>query len=331
MQCGRPYSRLPAPRCLQWAIGLLVVTSFGANRPASEDRPLVVVVSADTEGHLEACQSCPVGAGFGGLARRATVLRHLRESAAERHEPVLLLDAGNAIFGPQSITTDGRSLVEAYDALGYDVVNISAKDFRLGKRQTLDLLARAKVAAVSASLEDAQTGKLLFASFVLCPLPDSKPLAVVGLTEKPPLLDSLPHLKAQLAGIAIRPPDVAAADAVRVARERGASDVIILYEGSLDGLTSVQKSVGGSVRAILVAGIRPERLPLPTGARPVVAAADDHGKALTRIRFGDHPAVEPIPIAPEVPPDPAMLALLKRVATAPASIPAPPPPIGTSR
>src|SRR5690348_5919892 len=80
-----------------------------------------LVFTADTQGHVGPCQSCPGEKGLGGLARRATLLAELRR----REQPLLLVDAGNAFFGDQSLSSGGKVIAAAYDALHYDAVNIS--------------------------------------------------------------------------------------------------------------------------------------------------------------------------------------------------------------
>src|SRR2546421_6249869 len=72
-----------------------------------------LIFTADTQGHVGPCQSCPGEAGLGGLARRATLITELRK----REQPLLLLDTGNAFFGDQSLSSGGKVIAAAYDAL----------------------------------------------------------------------------------------------------------------------------------------------------------------------------------------------------------------------
>src|SRR2546423_939929 len=91
-----------------------------------------VWITVDTEGHTQPCAVCPVHVGLGGLARRATLIA----SARAQDNQLLLLDAGNFLFGPDSTDSGGRVMVGAYAALGYTTVNLSYRDFRFGRAHT---------------------------------------------------------------------------------------------------------------------------------------------------------------------------------------------------
>src|SRR4051812_31280676 len=92
------------------ALILLALTScaFGAG-------DFHLIFTADTQGHVGPCQTCPGESGLGGLARRATLLTELRK----REKPLLLLDTGNAFFGDQSFSSGGKVIAAAYDSLNY--------------------------------------------------------------------------------------------------------------------------------------------------------------------------------------------------------------------
>ena len=79
----------------------------------------------------------PSGHGSGPLARRGF--------------PLLVLDAGNAFIGAQSLESRGEIILSAYNVLGYDAVNLAHRDFWLGKADTLTLLKGAKFAVLSAT------------------------------------------------------------------------------------------------------------------------------------------------------------------------------------
>ncbi len=179
------------------AAATATATASAAAANASAATP-PIWITADTEGHIAPCNSCPEGSGYGGLSKRATLLKQLRKE----HPHGLLLDAGNALFGGTSLHTKGRAIVAAYNQLGYDAVNIGYRDFRLGKQATLDALTDAKFTPVSANLYDAQTNKRLFKPFVVYEIENEK-IAVVGITERPAALDVLPHLRKQFEGVTI--------------------------------------------------------------------------------------------------------------------------------
>jgi len=276
--------------------------------------PAVVLFTADNEGHVQPCQTCPGPMAQGGMARRATVLAKLRADA-EPPGGVLLLDAGNALCGPESLPSRGQVVVAAYNALRYDVVNIAWNDFRFGKAATLAALKDAKFDAVSANLADADGGKLLFHPYVVKSWAGGK-VAVIGLTESPAALDVLPHLRRQLAGVAILPPVDALAQGLPKARAE-AGQVVLLYYGSVASLRPIRDRFGADLSIILMGGARPEDL--DAVADPKLAAAEQHGRSICRVETGKAaPASSQVRIEAGVVPDEAMAALIGRY-------PAPPP------
>src|ERR1700722_100805 len=126
-------------RIRNWIVVLLVALPMLAifvRSSAAADAALRAVFTADTEGHLDACQSCPGPVGLGGLARRATAIRQLRAAG-----PLLLLDGGNSAFGDETVASQGGAVIAAYDAIGYDAVNVCYRDFSYGKAQSVKLFS----------------------------------------------------------------------------------------------------------------------------------------------------------------------------------------------
>src|SRR5580765_3477334 len=114
----------------------VVLTAALSYQAAAQDRAGVILVSADTEGHVFPCSQCPDQPGFGGLLRRATLI----QTARAAHPDAILLDAGNFAFGSESLGSNGQVIVAAYDAMKYVAVNVCYRDFRQGKEQTVQLL-----------------------------------------------------------------------------------------------------------------------------------------------------------------------------------------------
>jgi hypothetical protein len=297
---------------------LLATTALFGVRPLRAD--VVVALTADTEGHVGACQTCPGHAGFGGLERRATAVKALRQQDGG----LLLLDAGNALFGGDSLDTGGKVIVAAYDALGYAAVNVSHRDFRLGRQATLDLFQGARLAAVSANVLDAASGEPLFRPWVVVESSGRK-IAVLGVTAPPPGLDTLPHLKRQLAGVRIAPPEEALARWLPKAKAES-DEVVVMYYGSARGARALGDQFGKDVAAILVGGVRPEQL--PAGGAPPLVATDEHGKFLARVRLsngGKADAVQ-VPIDPALAPDAETATVLAAYAPKPLLVPGDRPP-----
>jgi hypothetical protein len=270
---------------------------------------LTLLATGDTEGHLGPCNSCPAGSGLGGMSRRATVAREARAATGN----VVLADAGNFLWGTDSLDSGGRSIVAAYNALGYDAVNVSCRDFRLGRDATLALLKDAKFAVVSANLCSEGDGAPLFSPFVVREVGGER-IAFLGASEPPADLDLLPHLKDQLAGIRIRP----AADSLAewLPKAKAASDrVVLLYYGPPSGLRALRSKFGAELSLICAGGIRPEQVPSDPGA--TVVGTEPHGKSVSRVTVGagGPPEVAPVRVSADVPQDPQMQQLLAAYAT----------------
>ena len=285
---------------------LLTATLLLVVSARAEVDPLPVVLSADTEGHVGPCDSCPHQRKLGGLARRATLVAQLRR----RHRNLLLVDAGNVLFGRDSLTSHGRVMADAYRVLGYDAINLSYQDFRLGKQITLRSIEQFNLPVVSANLLDAETGQPLVRRFILQSVA-GRQVAVIGLTQRPAALDRLPHLQRQLAGLKILDPVTALEPVLTEVHERGADQVLVLYHGSALGLRRLLDRFSTRVQAILVGGC-PAHL-VPDSRHPIIATASEHGASLTLVQVGSAPT-QPIPIdvSPDLQADSSMQEMIAR-------------------
>jgi hypothetical protein len=276
--------------------------------------PAVVAFTADTEGHVGPCLECPGHSGLGGLARRATAVARLRAQG-----PVLLLDAGNALYGPDSIAGNGAVIVAAYNGLAYDAVHLTPRDFRLGKPALADAVKAATFDVVSANLLDADSGRPVARPFVVKDV-GGRRVAVIGLSEPPAGMDYLPHLKRQLAGVKIVPPAEALAQWLPKAKAE-ADNVVLLYYGPAGGAKRIADAAGKDVAAVLVGGAGPGELPQGGGV-PLVAT-EQHGKSIAHLTLGDaggakQVAPEQIAIDNSLAPDPKMAATLLAESSKPA-------------
>ena len=311
-------------RCLQLLLAGAWVSLLGDPRVYAAAGDLSILLSADTEGQVAPCQDCPLN--LGGLARRATLVKRLRGEG-----PTLLLDAGNALAGSDSLASDGKVIVEAYNALGYDVLNLSYREFRFGKERTLAALKDARFAVVSANLLDEASGVLLARPYVVKEVGGRK-IAVIGVTDLSAAAASLPHLKRQLAGVRIRSAAEALDEWLPKARA-GADRVVLLFYGSATGLNAVREKCGGEVAAILVGGLRPHSL--PPDAKPPLIGTSEHGKRMAQASLAadGNAGVRQSDIEPKIEPDPQMERLLAKyqrpqevAASQPAARVAPPAP-----
>ena len=115
------------------------------------------------------------------MARRATKIKEERGAS----EKVLLLDAGNTLYGPKPLVqqTQGRAIVEAMNLLGYDAMVLGEQDFRLG----LDVLRRrmeeAEFPVLSANVVMGDTNQLFATPYVIKRIGDHR-VAIIGLTNQ---------------------------------------------------------------------------------------------------------------------------------------------------
>ena len=266
---------------------------------------VTILLSADTEGQVKSCQTCSIQTAPGGMARRATLVGERR-----KNDPSLfLVDAGNAFLGADSMASSGGVIVAAYNALNYDAVNLSYRDFRLGKAQTLKMLRDARFGVVSCNLVDDSTGQLIARPYVVRQASGER-VAIIGVTERPEARDVLPHLRQQLAGIRVQPPLEALSAWLPKAR-REAGRVVLLYYGSAVGLDEVRQKFGGDLAAILVGGMPSEVLPRG-GQLPIVGAAE-HGRRLGELRLSadGRSDARQVEVDPSLRSDPRMESILK--------------------
>jgi len=88
---------------------------------------------------------------------------------------ILLLDTGNLLFRkPPQTETNRRDallrvdlLIQSYNEMGYDVVNVGEKDLMMGFKYLSEVSAKAKFSFISTNLLDKKTGKSVFKPYVI--------------------------------------------------------------------------------------------------------------------------------------------------------------------
>jgi hypothetical protein len=297
----------PSPYAIMVA-ALMMVLWYGS-LPAAPGDGISLILTADTEGQVEPCRDCPGQPSLGGLARRATLLAPLRQEYAS----LLLVDAGNALFGAESLESQGRVIVAAYQALGYDAINLSYRDFRRGKAATLALLQDAPFAVLSANLLDADTGHPLVQPYVTKQVARER-IALIGITQSPAGLAYLPHLKDQLTGIRVQTPLQAVSQWLPQAQAES-DRVVLLYYGTLTGLRPIRERFDSAFAAILVGGSRPEEL--PADSEPPVIGTSTRGRHVAHLRLpgpggGAKGEVTQLAIEPTATPDDTIATPMKQ-------------------
>ncbi len=114
------------------------------------------------------------------MARRATKVKEERAASAD----VLLLDAGNSIYGDEYLTnhTQGQVVIEAMNLIGYDAMALGAGDFRLGLDVLQKRIAEARFPILSANVLAAGTGRPFVTPYIIKKVGGYR-IAIVGLTD----------------------------------------------------------------------------------------------------------------------------------------------------
>ena len=103
---------------------------------------------------------------------------------------ILLLDTGNLLFRkPLQAETKRRDallrvdlLIQSYNEMGYDVVNVGEKDLMMGLKFLSDVTEKATFSLVSANLVDKKTGKGVFKPYVIKDIATLK-IGIFGLLD----------------------------------------------------------------------------------------------------------------------------------------------------
>jgi len=103
---------------------------------------------------------------------------------------VLLLDTGNLLFRkPPQTETKRRDallrvdlLIQSYNEMGYDVVNVGEKDLMMGLKFLLDITQKSKFPFISSNVVDKKSQKGIFKPYVIKELAGLK-IGVMGLID----------------------------------------------------------------------------------------------------------------------------------------------------
>jgi 2',3'-cyclic-nucleotide 2'-phosphodiesterase/3'-nucleotidase/5'-nucleotidase len=234
----------------------LLIVLQGVSSP--DTAHIVIVATTDVHGRVFGWDYVRDAAGPGGLSRAATALETLRS----RYPGILVVvDAGDLLQGNPFATFYGRydkrqpnPIVDALNALQYDVVTPGNHDFDFG----LDFLRRAATQAtyryVSANVEDS-SGAPLFPKTVILPRGAVK-VGITGFTTPGTMLWD----RAQLAGPRVRVRRIAGAAPAALARLEGeGADVKVVLIHSGFGESSYDTTgVGPENDAAALAAVNPK-------------------------------------------------------------------------
>ena len=116
----------------------------------------------------------------GGVARRATKINEIRKTAKNT---VLLLDGGSTLFGqPLATQSEGRVVVEAMNALGYDAMAVGRADLTRGVETLLTRAREARFRILSCNLVSSKDQKPLLEPYTIIER-DKLRFGILGVTE----------------------------------------------------------------------------------------------------------------------------------------------------
>jgi len=181
--------KLPARLLVFVATALLGVASLATAQPVA----LTILHSNDTHGHLlpfsypdsaasgTGLQGLRVYKDIGGIARRATLAKRIRQELDQRRTPVWFVDLGDYSDGtPFSIEYHGEADVAAMNAAGYDMGTLGNHEFNNTATQLRKLVGATKYQLLCANATDRASGKPLVTRYVVKTL-GSLRIGVFGL------------------------------------------------------------------------------------------------------------------------------------------------------
>lgn len=167
-------------------LAMLALTAGGScsksddRAPAGEPARLTLLFSSDMLGKIRSCGCTDDDAG--GLARRATATRQIRE----RTENLLVLDAGDAFSLDLSFTKEEASLtIDAFSAMGVDAMTPGENEFIFGLPFLQAAAQNASFSMLAANVLDPESGGPVFGvPYIVRELPGGTRVAVTGVLDE---------------------------------------------------------------------------------------------------------------------------------------------------
>jgi 5'-nucleotidase / UDP-sugar diphosphatase len=160
-------------RIVAFVFALLLLPALGMPQQVS----LTILHTNDTHGHLlpfsypapapdSEISKLKVYRDIGGIARRATLVRRLREELGRKGITVWLMDAGDFSDGtPFSTEYHGEADVAAMNAVGYDFSALGNHEFNNSLAQLKKLLGLFQYPVLCANARETKTGRLFTKDF----------------------------------------------------------------------------------------------------------------------------------------------------------------------
>jgi 5'-nucleotidase / UDP-sugar diphosphatase len=326
-------------RHFQRLIAALVLLAAAGPRPAAGQVSLTILHTNDTHGHLlpfsyadaavrgGELQGLTKYRDVGGIARRATLVTRIRRELDARKAASWLVDAGDYSDGSAfSIEYHGEADVAAMNAVGYDLGTIGNHELNGSLAQLRKLIAATASQLVSANVIDRSTGKPLVKPYVVRTVGPVR-IGVFGLTTR-----EAAGYQAVREGLEIAD-EVASAKATVAALSSQADIIILVSHAGADmderiaaRVPQIDVIVGGHSHSRLPSGAfvwQSEDLLVDDINGTVIVQAHQWGGELGRLdllftRDGgglwhvDRYRARLLPVTADLPPDPAIAALVDR-------------------
>jgi len=168
-------------------VSTLIILFFlflGSSISLGNEVSLTLIYTSNTLGEVEPCGTCPEGGDAGGMARRFSYIKKVREEVKN----LLVLDGGDALiisyFGQPSEREKARRRAEfvlrLYETLGYHALNIGDTDLGLGIEYLRNLQKNSKIPFLSANLKEKKTKKPVFKPYLIKEIEGIK-IGILGL------------------------------------------------------------------------------------------------------------------------------------------------------
>lgn len=130
----------------------------------AEDLRLDIMWSNDVHGGIDRAKATFMNPEFppqlGGGASAATLIKYVR-SLSSSHRANLLLDVGDFFQGrPVGTVTNGRSVIDYMNAIGYDAMTIGNHEYDIDEQALIETLSAAEFPIISANIVERATGEI---------------------------------------------------------------------------------------------------------------------------------------------------------------------------
>lgn len=266
------------PTCFTGSLALLAGLCLTA--PASAARTaLTILHTNDLHGHLEPWDGWGEleGRRVGGLDRIATVVKRVRAEVGARK--VLLLDGGDTIGDTMiAARTEGRAIVNAMNAIGYDAMVVGNHEPDFGPEALAERMREARFPVLAANIVKSATGEGFATPYRILEVNGVR-VGVLGLAYPNTALTTA---RKNVAGLNFRDSIETAREFVPRMRAEGAALVVVLSHFGLSSDEQLARQVPGI--DVIVGGHSHNRMRQARRAgETLIVQAGAHGSDVGRL------------------------------------------------